>query len=79
MKKILVPTDFSKRANEALDFAVQLSSEVQGNIVLMHILDFPSSSFNTTGEMNQVDPEIIFQGEYIKGVQKRLEKVREQY
>lgn len=76
MKKILVPTDFSQRAEEALDFAMQFAEKVKGEIVLMHVLDFPSGSFNTTGEMNTMDPEIIFHGEFIKGVHNRLEEIK---
>lgn len=76
MKTILVPTDFSKRADEALNFALQFAEKVNGKIVLMHVLDFPSGSFNTTGEINAIDPEIIYHGEFIKGVHKRLEEIK---
>ena len=47
-----------------------------GKIILMHVLDFPSGSFNTTGEMSAMDPEIIFHGEFIKGVHNRLEEIK---
>lgn len=79
MKKILVPTDFSQRAHEALDFALQFSGKVNGHIILMHILDFPASSFNTGGEVESIDPEVIFQAEYIKGVHQKLDAIKEQY
>ena len=79
MKKILVPTDFSQRADEALDFAIQFSGKVNGQITLMHILDFPASSFNTGGEMESMDPEIIYQAEYIKGVHRQLDAINERY
>ena len=79
MKTILVPTDFSARAEEALNFAVQFSERVGGAIKLMHIVDFPSGSFNTMGEVDNMDPEIIFQGEYLRGVHERLEEIKERY
>ena len=72
MKTILVPTDFSRRAEEALNFAVQFAEKVDGEITLMHVLDFPSSSFNTTGEIGTLNPEAIFHAEFIKGVHQQL-------
>ncbi len=76
MKKILVPTDFSKRAEEALKFAIQFAAKVNGKITLMHVLDFPSGSFNTTGEMNSNSSDIVFRAEFIKGVHSRLEQIK---
>lgn len=76
MKTILVPTDFSNRAEEALNFAIQFAEKVNGKIVLMHVLDFPSGSFNTMGEIDSLDPEIIFHGEFIKGVHNKLEEIK---
>lgn len=42
---------------------------------MMHVIDFPSGSFNTTGEV-AADPEIIYHAEFIKGVHKRLDEVK---
>ena len=77
MKKILVPTDFSQRAEEALDFAIQFNKKIKGKIVLMHVLDFPSGSFNTMGDIESLDPEIIYHGEFIKGVHEKLEGIKD--
>lgn len=37
MKTILVPTDFSKSANNALDYAVALAKKEKAKIILLHI------------------------------------------
>lgn len=52
MKKILVPTDFSKPAKLATDVAVSIAKKAKAQIVLLHILEQPTSeSFNVTGEV----------------------------
>jgi nucleotide-binding universal stress UspA family protein len=51
MKKILVPTDFSKPAKLATDVAVAIAKKMKAQVVLLHILEQPTSkSFNVTGE-----------------------------
>ncbi len=51
MKKILVPTDFSKPARLATDVAVAIAKKAKAQVVLLHILEQPTSeSFNVTGE-----------------------------
>lgn len=41
MKKILVPTDFSKQAKNALDLAIQLARMADAKIHVMHAVEFP--------------------------------------
>lgn len=41
MARILVPTDFSKQADFALDLAHQLALEMNAEIELLHVLDVP--------------------------------------
>ena len=36
MKSILVPTDFSKNANNALDYAIELAKKEKAKIILLH-------------------------------------------
>ncbi len=51
MKKILVPTDFSKPANFATATAVAIAKKAKAQVILLHILEQPTSeSFNVTGE-----------------------------
>lgn len=56
MKKILVPTDFSKPAQWALEVATGIAKKAKGQIILLHIVEQPTSeSFNAEGQ--------IFEGE----------------
>ncbi|MEO9804900.1 MAG: universal stress protein [Reichenbachiella sp.] len=56
MKKILVPYDFSRYATNAMDFAGQIAKSINGEIILLHVIDPPmGSSFNTYGEIELED------------------------
>lgn len=41
MKKIIVPTDFSKLSHHALDFAVRLAKPLNASITLLHLEEVP--------------------------------------
>lgn len=41
MKKILVPTDFSKPAANALDFALDIASKSHGAVHMIHVIELP--------------------------------------
>src|SRR5436190_19202634 len=41
MKTILVPTDFSKDADNALRYAVEIAREAKAGIILMHAFETP--------------------------------------
>lgn len=59
MKKILVPTDFSEHANNALKAAASIAKKCDSEILLLHILELPqqgSDSINTGTEI----PEVMF-------------------
>lgn len=52
MKTILVPTDFSEQALNALDLAAQIAKKSEAKIILTHVIEGARSfsSFNTMGE-----------------------------
>lgn len=53
MKKILVPTDFSKPAQWALEVATKIAKKAKGQIVLLHIVEQPTSeSFSVEGQVS---------------------------
>jgi nucleotide-binding universal stress UspA family protein len=53
MKKILVPTDFSKPAQWALEVATGIAKKAKGEIVLLHIVEQPTpESFNVAGQVS---------------------------
>ncbi|UXP34063.1 universal stress protein [Reichenbachiella agarivorans] len=69
MKTILVPIDFSKVSEYAFDLALQMSKKAQSEIILLHIVDHPSSTtMNTMGIVDlDLDPmESIFMKKMIE-------------
>ncbi len=75
MKKILVPTDFSQRAREALDFAIQFNEKLKGKIILMHVLEFPYESYDIIADIDVPVVHGVFHDDFIDKVHSRLEKV----
>ncbi|WP_318642510.1 universal stress protein [Flavobacterium ardleyense] len=58
MKKILVPTDFSKHATNALKVAVQIAKEHDAEIVLLHMLELPQQTSDALDRGSEI-PEIM--------------------
>lgn len=58
MKRILVPTDFSKHATNALKVAVQIAKEHDAEIVLLHMLELPQQTSDALDRGNEI-PEIM--------------------
>lgn len=53
MKKILVPTDFSKPAQIAIDVASDIAKKANAQLILLHVVEEASgTSFNITGEVD---------------------------
>jgi nucleotide-binding universal stress UspA family protein len=53
MKKILVPTDFSKPAQIAVDTARDIALKTGAQLILLHVVeDVASGSYNVEGEVN---------------------------
>lgn len=53
MKKILVPTDFSKPAQIAVDVAADIVRKSNGQLILLHVIEEASgTSFKITGEVD---------------------------
>ena len=59
MKKILVPTDFSKNAEYALRVAAQIARQYDAEIILLHMLELPHQSSDALGSGSDI-PEIMF-------------------
>ena len=54
---ILVPTDFSARANDAFNLACQIAQRQRANIRLLHILEHPQGILlNASGDINLEEP-----------------------
>jgi len=59
MKKILIPTDFSKHAEYALKVAAQIARKNNGEIILLHMLELPQQGSDAVGSGKEL-PEIMF-------------------
>lgn len=59
MKKILIPTDFSKHAEYALKVAAQIAKKNNGEIILLHMLELPNQASDAIGGGAAI-PEIMF-------------------
>ncbi|MGY0393523.1 universal stress protein [Bizionia sp. KMM 8389] len=59
MKKILVPTDFSKEAEQALKVAAQLARKHDSEIYLLHMLELPLDQVDALSQYSEL-PEAMF-------------------
>lgn len=71
MKKILVPTDFSEQAENALRVAAQLAKKHEAEIYLLHMLEFPLHQVDALSQHSDL-PEAVF---YMKLAHKRFDEV----
>jgi nucleotide-binding universal stress UspA family protein len=77
MKKILVPTDFSKPAIMAFEVALGIAKKANAEITLLHIIEQPgSSAFSITGEvMPSSIEDRLFTMKLIQKSKAQLEKM----
>lgn len=59
MKKILVPTDFSNQAENALKVAAQLAKKHNSEIHLLHVLEIPMHQIDALSSYNNL-PEAVY-------------------
>lgn len=77
MKRILVPTDFSKPALLALETAANIARKANARIILLHVIEQPhSESFSVSGEVsyNEDWEDKIFTYRLIEKCRASLEK-----
>ena len=60
MKRILVPTDFSKHAEYALKVAAQIAKKNDGEIILAHILELPTSGNDAVSTAHEIPELMLF-------------------
>jgi len=73
MKKILVPTDFSEEAENALKVAAQIARKFESEIFLLHMLELPLDLIDPSQPRGSGDlPEAIF---FMKLAHQRFNKV----
>ena len=83
MKTILVPVDFSRHAEYAVEAAAQIAKEQEAEIILLHMMDIPES-YLTKNERDEIFNNIYFmkitnkkfdellEKDYLQGVKKRI-------
>jgi nucleotide-binding universal stress UspA family protein len=59
MKRILVPTDFSKYSEEALQVAAQIAKKNNSEIILLHMLELPHQTNDFISGSGKSIPEIM--------------------
>lgn len=75
MKRILVPTDFSECADNALDFAVHLAKKSKGEILLVNVFEYPGgASFNTLGVTTYEPLDNVFITQMMENIEKKLKE-----
>jgi nucleotide-binding universal stress UspA family protein len=76
MKKILVPTDFSKTASVALDVAADIAKKAGSELILLHVVEEAGgNSFNAEGQVSTGDMmDRLFTLKLIEKAKKQLEK-----
>lgn len=74
MNRILVPYDFSKVADHALEFAVQVAQKAKAkDVMLLNVIEHPSESRLKTMGASQMDPmEEVYFNQLIKLTKKKL-------
>lgn len=60
MKKILVPTDFSKHSEYALKVAAQIAKKNDGEIFLLHMLELPSTGNDAISSSHDIPELMLF-------------------
>jgi nucleotide-binding universal stress UspA family protein len=60
MKRILVPTDFSKHAEYALKVAAQIAKKSGGEIFLVHMLELPTSGNDAMSTAHEIPELMLF-------------------
>ncbi|MGS2727432.1 universal stress protein [Psychroserpens sp. BH13MA-6] len=71
MKKILVPTDFSEEAENALKVASQIARKYGSEIYLLHMLEIPLQEVDAVSTQAEV-PEVMF---FMKMAHQRFEEI----
>ena len=80
MKRILVPTDFSVRSNNALTLAAGIASKSGGMVTLLHVVELPRQFHNSTlDQVNADDMTDIYRMKLIETSEKELEIIRNSY
>ncbi|MDN3596258.1 universal stress protein [Zunongwangia endophytica] len=74
MKRILVPTDFSKIAENALKSAAKMASKFNADIYLLHMLDLPLHLVDPVLKSSENVPEALY---FMKLAHQQFSKIKD--
>lgn len=79
MKTILVPTDFSEKAQYSLDLAHEIASKASARVRLINVIEPPGeSSFNTMGEVTAPNAmDNVFVVQLLEKTREKIKKIVE--
>lgn len=78
MHNILVPTDFSLRANNALSLAKVIGSQTRATITLLHVVELPGKGHTSTGDdLNAGQRADVYVLELIEKAERELKALQE--
>ncbi len=80
MKRILVPTDFSRPAQWAAQVATGIAKRSDGEVVLLHVIDEPFKSFNVQGQVADYSDweDRVFMAQLIRKTRQRLKEAADE-
>lgn len=73
MKTILVPTDFSECADNALRFAAFVANKTGASINLLHVIEVPSVGFN--GDIEPITDDVPYMMGLLKATRAKMKKL----
>jgi nucleotide-binding universal stress UspA family protein len=74
MKKILIPTDFSKYADQAIEAGAQIAKKNNAEIILLHMLELPGQSNDAVTGETSIPAIMLFKNkadEILKSIKNR--------
>ena len=69
MKTIIVPTDFSETAENALNYAIELAKMMDATIILLHACDIPKAKDGTMFPLSEVEEK---NGKILQKLEQRI-------
>lgn len=84
MKKIIVPTDFSKVSDYAIDFAVKIAVYLKAEVEVIHLEEIPVGdlSIHLSGEAgsgNQISDDSLYIAQLLRANKQKLKNIEEEY
>ena len=78
-KTILIPTDFSERANNALDQAVHLAGKMNANLIIYHVYHRPLTEKNYELTLAELEKKIDKNFKKLVNLQPALKKIPHEF